>query len=66
MPFGLPVRTSCDSLCQARSDYCFAMVKEASFASRLGLLVFVLSERERRPWSGRPLGAGSTSWRLAQ
>jgi len=26
----LSLRTSCDSLCQARSDYCFAMVKEAS------------------------------------
>jgi hypothetical protein len=35
--------TSCDSLCQARADYCFFMVKEASLASRLGLPVFVLS-----------------------
>jgi len=35
---------SCDSLCQARSDY-FAMVKEASLASRWGLPVFVRLER---------------------
>jgi hypothetical protein len=28
-------------MCQARSDYCFARVKQASLASRLRLLVFV-------------------------
>jgi len=39
---------SCDSLCQARSDYCFAMVKEASSTSRLGLPVFVLSDSATR------------------
>jgi len=51
--------TSCDSLCQARSDYCFAMVKEASSTSRLGLPVFVLSASPRRGLSDARLAAGS-------
>jgi hypothetical protein len=39
----LPLRTTCDSRCRARSDYCLAVAKEASPGSRPRLLVLVLS-----------------------